>query len=174
MTGPSVTTFYGDDQNVQDLVVGAAGFFAELTGEIPAGTTVTIPSGGDLIDEATGQLTGVWGTSGSTQHTGTAQGGFAAGVGARVVWETGAIRNGRRVRGSTFVVPIWSSAYDNGGTLQSTTIASLEDAIGAMLAQVPTQMRIWSRPTNGSGGAALAVVGGSAPDKVSWLRSRRT
>ena len=58
-------------------------------------------------------------------HSGSGQGGFAAGVGARVVWETGAVRNGRRVRGSTFVVPIWSSAYETNGTLHTATINDL-------------------------------------------------
>lgn len=169
-----MTTFYAEADGTLAIQVGAAGFFNAVKAMIPNGTTITIPQGGDLIDEATGVLTGTWGSSGTTVISGTASGPFAGGVGARVVWETDAIRAGRRVRGSTFVIPLWTQAYESNGTLTATTVTALQTAINDMLVQVPTQMRVWSRPRPGLAGAAVSVARGRAPDRVSWLRSRRT
>lgn len=168
-----MTTFFAEADGTLAIQVGAAGFFDALKSYIPTGTTINIPQGGDLIDEATGQLVGTWGASGSTTVVGGGTGTFAGGVGARVVWETSSIRAGRRVRGSTFVVPIRSSAYDTDGSLAAGTITAFQTAITAMLAQVPTQMRVWSRPRPGLAGASVQVTRGAIPDKVSWLRSRR-
>lgn len=172
--GPGLTTFYAEADGTLAIQVGASGFFDAVKGMIPSGTTITIPAGGDVIDEATGQLTGTWGGSSSTTITATGTGTFAAGVGARVVWETSAIRGGRRVRGSTFIVPCTIAAYEANGTITSGTLTLMQNGISAMLAQVPTQMRVWSRPRPGLAGAAVQVERGVAPDKVSWLRSRRT
>lgn len=171
--GPGLTTFYAEADGTLAIQVGAAAFFAQVTPMIPTGTTITIPQGGDLIDEATGELTGTWGSTGTTTATGNATGAFAAGVGARVVWETGAVRGGRRVRGSTFVVPLVGIFYEDNGTLSAAALGRLNDAIDDMLVQVPTQMRVWSRPRPALAGAAVPVTSGRAPDKVSWLRSRR-
>lgn len=172
--GQGLSTFYAEADGTQAIAVGAAGFFDQLKGIIPANTTISVPATGDLIDEVTGELTGTWGSGPTTTITGTNAGTFAAGVGARVVWDTGAVRGGRRVRGSTFVVPLTTQQYDTSGTLIGSALLVLEAAIDAMLVQVPTQMRVWSRPRPTLGGAGVPVTGGRAPDKVSWLRTRRT
>lgn len=172
--GPGLTTFFADADGTVAISVGAAAFFQAVKALIPSGTTIRVPNGGDVIDEQTGQLLDTWGTSSSTQIASTTAGAFAGGVGARVVWETDTIRGGRRVRGSTFVVPLRTSYYGADGTLESTAITALETAISDMLVQVPTQMRVWSRPRPGLAGAGVAVARGRVPDRVSWLRSRRT
>lgn len=169
-----MTTFYAEADGTLAIQVAAAGFFNALKGFIPTGTTIKIPQGGDLIDEATGVLTGTWGTSSSTTITCSGGGSFAAGVGARVVWKTSAIRGGRRVRGSTFVVPLITQAYESNGTLASTMQTALQTAIQDFMVQVPTQGRVWSRPRPGLAGAAVAIASGESPDRVSWLRSRRS
>lgn len=171
--GPGLTTFYAEADGTLAIQVGASGFFAAVANLLPSGTTIEVPAGGDLLDEATGELTGTWGGGSSTTITGSGAATFAAGVGARVVWETGAVRAGRRVRGSTFVVPLISLAYQTDGTLSTNALTALQTAIDDMLVQVPTQMRVWSRPRPALAGAAVPVVSGRAPDRVSWLRSRR-
>lgn len=172
--GPGLTTFYAEADGTLAIQVGASGFFDALKTLIPTGTTIQIPGGGDLIDELTGSLLGTWGSGTTTTINGTAAGSFAGGVGMRVVWETGTVRAGRRVRGSTFVVPLNSTAYDTSGTLTNGAVTAGQAAVSAMLAQVPTQMRIWSRPRPGLVGAAIPVASGRVPDQVSWLRTRRT
>lgn len=171
--GPGLTTFYAEADGTLAIQVGAGGFFDAVKFMIPVGTTITIPQGGDEIDEATGALVGTWGTSSLTTITGTGTGSFAQGVGARVVWQTGGIVGGRRVRGSTFVCPIVVTQFESNGTLANTALQGLNAGITAMMAQVPTQMRIWSRPVAGRAGTVSTVTAGNAPDKVSWLRSRR-
>lgn len=171
--GPGLTTFYAEADGTLAIQVGASAFFTALVDVIPAGTTITIPAGGDLLDEATGELTGTWGSGSPTVVLGEFPGSFAGGVGARVVWETGVVRAGRRVRGSTFVVPLGTVSYEDNGTLTAATVSLLESAIAGMLVQVPTQMRVWSRPKPALPGAASPVISGRAPDRISWLRSRR-
>jgi hypothetical protein len=171
--GPGLTTFYGEADGTLSIQVAAAAFFDALKGLIPSGTTIRIPQGGDLIDEATGSLTGTWGSSTPTTVTCSGSGNFAAGVGARVAWETGAIRGGRRVRGSTFVVPLVVGNFEQNGTLSAPALTALGTAITNFLVQAPTQARVWSRPRPGLPGAAVPIARGIAPDRVSWLRSRR-
>lgn len=172
--GPGLTTFFAEADGTVAISVGAAGFFTALRSRIPTGTTIFVPNGGDVIDEVTGTLIGTWGTSGGTTISCNGAGSFAGGVGARVVWETDTIRAGRRVRGSTFVVPLVVSSYESNGTLDSVAVTNLNTAIADMLVQVPTQMRVWSRPRPGLNGAGVQVARGVAPDRVSWLRTRRT
>ena len=172
--GPGLTTFFAEADGTLAISVGAGGFFTAVRTIIPTGTSIYVPNGGDVIDELTGTLIGTWGTSGGTTITASGTGNFAGGVGARVVWETDTIRGGRRVRGSTFVVPLVASRYETNGTIDSTALSAMTTAISDMLVQVPTQMRVWSRPRPGLTGAGVQVQRGIAPDKVSWLRSRRT
>jgi hypothetical protein len=172
--GPGLTTFYAEADGTLAIQVGAAGFFEAIEQLIPSGTTITIPAGGDVLDEATGELTGAWGGGAPTTITTSGSGTFAGGVGARVVWQTNAVRAGRRVRGSTFVVPLIGSAYDPQGTPGPETLTALQTAIADFMVQVPDQAVVWSRPRDGVPGVASVITGGTAPDRISWLRSRRT
>lgn len=173
VVGGGVSTFYAEADGSQQLPVAINELFSAVKSLMPSGCTVTVPNGGDLIDEATGDLTGTWGTSITTAHVGTGTDVWAAGVGARVVWDTGAVRNGRRVRGSTFIVPLTSVAYASDGTLGINGVGFLQDGVTAFLAQITDGGRVWSRPTPTSAGASVPITGGRVPDKVSWLRSRR-
>ena len=174
VTGPGVTTFYGVADGTMAIQVGAAEFFSALDGLIPVGTTLTIPGGGDLLDEATGELEGTWGSAPTTTINCAGSGNWAAGVGARVAWETGTVRGGRRVRGSTFVVPLTVNSYESNGSLSTTAMGGLNTAVDRMMTQAAANLVVWSRPRPGLAGAAVPVSRGVVPDRVSWLRSRRT
>lgn len=172
--GPGLSTFFAEADGTVAISVAASALFDAVKSLIPTGTTITIPNGGDVIDEMTGTLTGSWGTSSTTIITCTGAGSFAGGVGGRVVWETDTVRGGRRVRGSTFIVPFIATQYDTNGTLSSTAVTALQTGLTNFLTQVPTQGRVWSRPRPGLVGAGVQISRGVAPDRVSWLRSRRT
>lgn len=174
MTGPGLSTFYAEADGTVAISVAASALFAAVAGQLPSGLTIRVPNGGDVIDETDGSLVGVWGTSSATTITGTAFGPFAAGVGARVRWDTLGIVAGRRVRGATFLCPLWTSAYDNQGTIDGSALTALTTGVSDFLVQVPTQGRVWSRPAPGRAGTAHEIVSGIVPDRVSWLRSRRT
>jgi hypothetical protein len=172
--GPGLSTFYVDSSASSGFAGAIKAFYTSLAGLFPLGLGITVTSTGDQIDSATGTLTGTW----VDTATGAAVGGtnvsvFAQGVGMRAVWLTSGIVGGRRVRGSTFLCPIGSNLYDSNGTISGTTITGLLAAESALIAAVPT-LRVWSRPTLARAGAASNVIVGLAPDRISWLRSRRT
>jgi len=140
----------------------------------------TNPSGivhyndGDLLDVATGDLTGTWAEAASGPGSGSGFGAYPAGVGARFTWATSGIVAGRRVRGSTFLCPLVNSCFGTDGTLDETVRTALDAAADGLVTASAGAMRIWSRPAPGRPGQASAVTAGDVPDKVSWLRSRRT
>ena len=173
VVGPGVSTFYWDEAD-SGYVAKVTAFFNAVKNIVAVGVVWTIPNTGDLIDVATGELTGSW-TDGTAATVNAAQAGnYAQGVGARIRWATSGIRNGRRVRGSTFIVPLTVAAYDAGGTLSTTVIDACNTAAGTFFTGGVTQAKIWSRPVGGGGGQANTILSGQCLDQVSWLRTRRT
>lgn len=172
-TGPAVATFYFND--------GATGFqpalitlWTALGAHMPTGSGGGILGSGDQLDDATGDLVGTWtdGTDGGFGFSGGAE--HAQGVGARIVWGTAGFTAGRRRRGSTFIVPLTRTAYDNNGSLTSGVLEGLQDAVDTFASAVAGDQVIWHRPVGGSGGGRSTVISSTVVDKVSWLRSRRT
>lgn len=168
---PGLSTFYYGvaTPNVSDCVA----FFNAIKASFPTGLSWDIPSSGDEIDDATGQLTGGW--TGSGGGTVAATGGasnYAAGVGTRVRWDTLVVTGGRRVRGSTFLTPLIVGSFDGSGTIATATLTTLQTAASTFAASGVAK-GIWHRPVNGAGGLYCAINTGTVPDKVTMLRSRR-
>lgn len=175
LVGPGVSTFYATAGNGAALSSALKTFFDAIKGYFPSSkVTWSFPNTGEVIDSATGQATGAW--SGGTFQTVAASGAgtsWANGVGARVRWNTGVYHNGRRVRGSTFLVPLQSGVYDTDGTLVGSAVTAMQTAAAALVTAVPT-MGIHTRPHPGAADGGFATVASAeVPDKVSWLRSRR-
>lgn len=176
---PGLSTFYYGvaSPNVSDAVT----FFTAIKGLFPNGLSWDIPSTGDEIDDTTGELTGVWAGSGGGSVA--ASGGslpYAAGVGARVQWNTLVISSGSRVRGATFLVPLLGSTYDSSGTVDDTKLATLRTAASAFAASGVAK-GVWRRPKPAPGGIGparpglyAAINSATIPDRVTSLRTRRT
>lgn len=162
----------------RDVANGAPGdlvtLFNTLKGGIPAGTQIVIPTSGQTLDETTGQVNGAWSESGGTTLAASGSSSFVQGVGARIVWMTGATINGRVHRGSTFIVPISNDQFAGAGALADTLVSTWNTAVAAFVAAQAGNFVIWRRPRAGSFSAISDVSSGFVPDKVSWLRSRRT
>jgi len=172
--GPSVSTFYFD-QSGAGWTASLSNFFDSIKNRLPAGTVVSVPNTGDLIDDATGDLVGTWtdGTAGGATGTGGAL--YSQGVGFRVKWFTGGFHGGRRVVGSTFIVPMDDSMRDAAGTLGGAQIASVVTAADGLIGASSHVMKVWSKPKPGaSDGASHVITSSSVPDAISWLRTRRT
>lgn len=157
-----------------DATVELGTFFNAIKTLFPNAVTWDIPGSGDVVDEATGFLTGAW--TGGTAATITATGGatgYAGGTGAYIRWQTAGIVGTRRVRGRTFLCPLLTAAYDAAGTLDPTRQATMQTAATTLAGS--GKLLIWSRPsaTNPSG-SSHAVLAGTVPDKVASLRTRRT
>jgi len=166
---PGVSVFYG--------ALGASAnadiktFFTAVQSIFPAGLSWTIPGNGDLIDDATGDLSGVWvntGGGGTVAASGAAA--HAAGTGAYVNWRTSLIVGPRRLMGRTFLAPIMNSAYDNSGTIVTGNLTTLQTAATAVCTAAST--RIWHRP-NGGAGASAVPAAATVPDQVTSLKTRR-
>lgn len=174
VTGPGLSTFYEAPSSAVGGADDIQAFFEAIKAYVPTGVQWTIPSNGDLIESTTGALAGSWsdpGTGGTVTATGLGQ--FANGVGTRIVWNTDGLFHDRRVKGSTFIVPLVVSAYEGAGNITSGALAALQAAADGLVAAMP-DMKIWSNPRGGVDGEVSQVLSATVPDRVSWLRSRRT
>ena len=171
--GPSVSTFYFEESG-SGWTSSLTNFYDNQKNRHPTTLSFQIPNSGDLIDDATGELTGTWtdGTTGNVSGTGASL--FALGTGYRIKWFTGGFHNGRRVVGSTYMVPMDLGMLDANGNLGSVQMTQANAAAAALIAASSHELRIWSRPVAGAGGASHPVVSGNVPDAISWLRTRRT
>lgn len=173
VVGQGLTTFYSSDGLTPAALPGAVlSFFDDIKGIVPSGVTWTIPSSGDVLDDTDGEIQGGWAETGggSVSSTGTAE--FAQGVGLRIKWVTAGVVAGRRVRGSTFIVPVVTADLQSDGTFRVNEINIMGAAAVALLAADPT-LGIWSRPTVARSGSFHPITSVVTPDAISWLRSRR-
>jgi hypothetical protein len=167
----------------QGAVNAVRAFWDALKTYIPDEVQLTVSPVVDWYDRATGELMGsniaatppgvVLGTSATS---------YAGGSGFKVTWETGQIRDGRRVRGATYVVPCSSGVFTNTGVVSSTPKAAINTAANAMLTALTTNttpMGVWSRPREATddlparAGAAFQVSVGVCSSKSAILRGRR-
>jgi hypothetical protein len=149
-------------------------FFTSCKSASPVGTTWNVVTGGELIESTTGALTGVWGGGIGGTIVSTTGSEYAAGVGCRIVWETDGITGNKRVRGSTYWVPIAANQYEPNGTIATGTISTLETAGQALITALDGDLVILTKPKPPRLGNHHEVKGCRVPDRVSWLRSRRT
>lgn len=171
--GAGVTTLFGEADGTTALYAAFNQLLGQCLSLLAPDLTITVPQSGDVLDEATGTLTGTWGSGAPAVHNTAGTTNYARGVGARIVWGTSAIHAGRRVRGSTFLCPLKSTAYDGTGSLTTTAVTDLQAGVDAYLIAMGARGRVWSRPTTSRPGIASAVTSGFVPDEISWLRSRR-
>jgi hypothetical protein len=176
VVGPGLSTFYESPESGVGGADAIEAFFDGIKGVVPAGVQWTVPSNGDLIVAETGELTGSWsdpGTGGVVSSSGDVP--WPSGVGMRVVWNTNGVFHGRRVRGSTFIVPIANASFEGAGNITAGTLSVVQTKANDLVAALDN-FAIWSRPANlaSNDGEANQVTSASVPDKVSWLRGRRT
>lgn len=174
ITGQAVTVlhFAGDGGAPNPASVLAA--FNAYKNYIPQGITVTVPGTGDVLEDTNGQLTTVWAAAGGGVVAGAGGvGACAKGVGGVINWKTGAIVNGRRLRGRTFVVPMNAGSFDNTGSIEPNTLVGLQTLANALQASGP--LAVWHRPTakGAADGTSAGVVSNLVRNKVAYLSSRR-
>ena len=152
-------------------------FFGAIKAYFPNQVNWRVLSDVPVIDENTGTLTDI--ASAGTFTPIVATGGtasYSAATGAVITWRTGGVRNGRRVRGRTFLVPTSTALYDVDGSLHPTGTGILQAAATALINTAgPRNIGVWARPssTGASDGAWHPMLTASIPDKVAVLKSRR-
>jgi hypothetical protein len=146
---------------------------------IPPVVSMVVESEVEVIEETNGQMQTVLGGTSLGTEFGMASGtaGYSAPVGAVISWSTGGVRNGRRVRGRTFVVPLSNEAWDTDGTLKSTALTTLNAAATSLrdIGGSP-DLGVYARPTSAGAtdGIWYAATGHRVPDMAAVLRSRRS
>lgn len=168
---PGFMTFYCKSPTPFRSAVVA--FVDDVRISMPSVITFTVPNQLDVLEDSTGELTGIETEGTEYVVNGGAGGDFSAPSGACVTWITNAFVAGRRVRGRTFLVPIVSECYDVDGSIDAPNLARFRDA--ALDLFTACDLAIWHRPTSpgGSDGSAHEVTGSAVRDRAAVLRSRR-
>ena len=165
--------------NAQSAVDAVRAWFLGLASYLPNEVSIQVQPAVDQYDQATGELTDTVtaGTAPATV-TGSSTGNYTGGAGFKLTWETNSIRNGRRVRGRTYIVPAGGNVYDNDGTILatvSTDIITKSNTLLSTLSGAGLGLVVWSRPTalGSTDGAITAVQTPVLKDKTAILRGRR-
>lgn len=168
---------FWDSTTAQGAVNAVRGLFAGTASFMPDDITTTTSPAVDLYNETTDTLIGtvVAGTA-PLPVVGTNIGTFSAAAGYKLNFNTGVIRNGRRVRGSMFMVPAGSSVFNTSGTVASTARTTILTAVATFRTAVATanlEQVVYSRPTPALIGAASPVDNIDVGTKSAILRGRR-
>lgn len=169
----------GTQLTADDAAAKTHAFLTPLLPILPNVVSVEALAEVEEINESTGDLIGFWTTPSNATRFGTAAAGvgWSAPSGAVISWQTGGVRNGRRIRGRTFVVPLSTSVYDASGTLTAIALTALNNAANALTGGSDlTDFRVWGRPTVAApaSGQSAVVLGHRVPDMAAILRSRRS
>lgn len=151
-------------------------FFNALRSLYPSAVTIQVEQEVDIIESTTGDLVDSLQADGLGPLPGETNANFSAPVGAVVNWRTGTIRNGRRLRGRTFLVPLSNTVFDTTGTLAESARSTISVAAAALAASTGTpDLHVYGRPSGPSlaDGVVGLVTGSTVPDMAAVLRSRR-
>lgn len=173
--GTGLSVFYFQTGTAATHLPALHDFFAQYAGAAPAGLSIRVPGSG-LQMGLDGKVTGQWTGTAPAAIPGTVTGtSYAAGVGARIRWYTGTVVHGHRVVGSTFLLPLAVGNFQTDGSLMDATVNVFQTAANALVTAANGDFGIWTRPTKtGLPGAFSSVSSAACPDRVSWLKTRRT
>jgi hypothetical protein len=186
---PGVSTFYFVDSNATGTAALHA-FFEAIKFIFPAGCVIHSEAQGDVVDPATGNVTGVWEQGQVDATLCTGQGNYAAPVGMQVNWKTAGVAGGRHIQGRTFLVPVISAGFEPNGTPGDNTRNQILSAATDLVLAQSSDLLIWHRPRAATpqwtdvrgkvhaaraqrAGSSALVTSAQVPDKAAILSSRR-
>lgn len=151
-------------------------FFEAIKTMLPSAVTVGVEPVIDMIEDTTGELVDSFSTAGYAPTVGGNAGSFSSAVGAVVNWRTNGIRNGRRVRGRTFLVPLAGGILTTQGSIAPSSVATIQTAADALAVSTGTpDLGVYARPTavGATDGAWFVTRSATVPVLSAVLRSRR-
>jgi hypothetical protein len=153
-------------------------FFTAIKLKFPSGVSFAVQPDVEVVSESTGDLLNVHNAGARAPITSTATSAAYSGVsGACITWRTAGVRNGRRVRGRTFLVPLVNGIYQSDGTIDNTHVNDFvtQATTLALPGTSNLSMGVWARPTapGASDGDWHAITSVTVPDMAAVLRSRR-
>lgn len=179
--GPSISVFHFGHVGQQSPKVAVdalrEAIFA-VRSYIPDEVTATFPPGYSELNNQTGQIVDFGSITPPATVTGGYTGTWAGGSGIRLVWDTNVVARGRRVRGTTFLVPMGQNAFTNSGVVAPAAITAFNTAFGTYLTTAGasvTRPMIYSRPLPGEPGSGNAshIVAVNTSVRAATLRKRK-
>jgi hypothetical protein len=182
---PGYTNMYVRDFSVGDVdqamlngfVTKLDAFWDALVAYIPNNINVLIDPAVEAINVETGALEEFFTATPDAARSGTATGNYAGGSGAVINWYTDAVRNGRRLKGRSFLVPLAASAMDATGSLSTTCHTALQTASATLIDGTGAgDLGVWGRPTapGATDGVWAVATARTVPDMAAVMRSRRS
>jgi len=166
------------DQSIVDAAVTKVdAFLNTLRPSFPTAVITGVDPMVQEVDEVTGNLEAFYTATPAAAAAGTDNLVYSAVSGAVINWYTNDVRNGRRVRGRTFLVPLGGNQYDFNGTLGQSRVVTFSNAAAALSDDsVAARLVVWKRPDPAPSlpnGGAYNVTAYTVPDKAAMLTSRR-
>jgi hypothetical protein len=172
----------GGDWNAtsaQTAVNAVRTFWDAFKTYLPNEVVLTVSPVVDVYSTSLGALVGSYtAATAPAQVTGGDTGIYSMASGVKVQWNTGVILNGRRVRGSTFIVPAGGTAFTVSGLVGATPRSSINTAGANLISAMATATHpfgVWSRPktTTSDDGVFSAITAPETVEKGAILRGRR-
>jgi len=151
-------------------------FFQDIMTFFPDDVKIQVQANVDVLEDTDGALVGNWQGDPLAQLQGENAGGYAAASGACVSWQTSVIRNRRRIRGRTFLVPLRSDSYLTTGRIGPGTATAIQTAANELVDPAGLNtFGIWARPSSkgATDGVWAPAKSGRMTDLPAVLRSRR-
>ena len=166
------------DQALVDSAVNKTAFFLSAWRVYqPLNLATQVDTAVAEIDEQSGAIENYWVGPSVAAGNGSSSGVYAAGSGSCINLYTADVRNGRRVRGRIFMVPLGNAALEADGTINAGALTAMRASAAALIDDLdPARLVVWVRPFGFPieiNGGAYAVTSYSITDKVAQLRSRR-
>lgn len=141
---PGVSVLYTLDPNLLMTNIRAAIF--DHAGSFPLNVNMAFEGFGDVINDATGEITGAWAAMPPAIVLGTQAGPYSAPSGLVVTEHTTGIVHGHKVRGRMFLVPLSGDSYDATGDLSEAVRGGFEDRFNTAVVALGLNWLVWSRP----------------------------
>jgi hypothetical protein len=181
---PGYTNFYFQNGSASDYVQADANNAMAMTHDFtlnvaalaPTGLKLTCEPAVEIVQSDTGDLVGFFNTVPGAVASGSRTTTYNSVSGACISWGTNGVRNARRVRGRTFLVPLAGSIYHTDGTINDGDLAQLQAIGNQMIAgNAVSDFGIWARPTgpDAADGLWFSAQTAGVKDKAAILRSRR-
>lgn len=170
VTGGGIQQFYflDGDGTGPAAHAAAASFWGDMGAAMSSGVTMTVLPEIEIVDSATGNITGLE-TTDQVTLTGSAGGDVLPNATQGLIrWRTGSFVNGREVRGRTFL-PGMLEANNTAGKPASGTVSVLTTAAQDLVGDPNSTLVIYSRTNH----ASRVVTGASMWSEWAQLRSRR-
>lgn len=151
-------------------------FFTAARTALASTVTLNIEPEVDVLEDTTGELVTSFTTPTQAPIFGNNSGNYSAATGAVINWKTGGVRNGRKIRGRSFLVPVGGSGMDAAGLLAAGARTAILNAGIALVDPAGSpDLVVYARPSGpgATDGQAALVTGVTVPNLLAVLRSRR-